>query len=80
MLEAQRDKSVHIEQINHGKSASISRTSLLLNTGARAPALKTGRPVMGSVTILVLCGRFLNGVRTMRPASILARSGSPARM
>jgi len=35
---------------------------------------------MGSVTILTGGRRFLRGVNTMRPASMLASSGSPARM
>jgi hypothetical protein len=68
--EAERDQSIHIQQINHGKLAKISATSLLVNGGASAPALKAGRPVMGSFTILPWWGRFLRGVNTIRPASI----------
>src|ERR1700735_4295752 len=74
--EAQSDQSVHIEQIDHGKFASISSTSLLLMVGAFGPALKAGSPVTGSVTIFIRCGRFLRGVNTIRPSSIFA-SGWP---
>jgi len=48
--EAQSDQSIHIEQIDHGRFASISSTSLLLMVGAFGPALKAGSPVTGSVT------------------------------
>jgi hypothetical protein len=75
--EAQSYQSIHIEQIDHGKFASISSTSLLLMVGAFGPALKAGNPVTGSVTILVRCGRFRRGVSTMRPSSIFASRGSP---
>jgi len=54
LLESQGHKSIHIEQVGHGKSARISRTSLLVNTGACGPALRTGNQVTGSVTIFVL--------------------------
>src|ERR1700722_5960767 len=80
MAESKCNKSIHVQQIFHGKFARISATSLLRNTGASVPALRTGSPVMGSVTILTWCGRFLRGVKTMRPASMLASSGSPARI
>ena len=78
--EAQSDQSVHIQQIHHGKFAKISSTSLLLMVGAFGPALKAGRPVTGSVTIFILCGRFLRGVSTIRPFSIFASRGSPGRI
>jgi hypothetical protein len=78
--EAQSDQSVHIEQIDHGKFASISSTSSLLMVGAFGPALKAGSPVTGSVTIFIRCGRFLRGVSTIRPSSIFASRGSPGRI
>jgi len=78
--EAQSDQSIHIEQIDHGTFASISATSLLLKIGAFGPALKAGRPVTGSVTIFIRCGRFLRGVSTIRPSSIFASRGSPGRI
>ena len=56
--EAQSDQSIHIEQIDHGKFAKISSTSLLLNVGAFGPALNAGSPVTESVTSLTRCGRF----------------------
>jgi hypothetical protein len=68
--EAQGDQSIHVEQIDHGKLAKISSTSLLLIVGAFDPTLKAGSPVTGSVTIFIRCGRFLRGVRTIRPSSI----------
>ena len=74
------DQSIHIEQVDHGKFARISSTSLLLNVGAFGPALKAGHPVTGSVTSLTRWGRFLRGVSTIRPSSILASRGSPARI
>src|ERR1700733_3181041 len=80
VAESKCNKSIHIQQIFHGKFARISATSLLRKTGASVPALRTGRPVTGSVMILTLCGRFLRGVKTIRPASMLASSGSPARI
>src|SRR5205823_3413884 len=78
--ESQRHQSVDIKQILHGKLAKISCTSLLLKIGASGVTLRTGRPVIESITILTLCRRFLRGVKTMRPASIFASSGSPARI
>src|SRR5262249_28448605 len=69
-------QSIHIEQIDHG----VSSTSLLLNVGALAPALRASSPVSGSVTSLTRYRRLRRGVNTMRPSSILASSGSPARM
>ena len=78
--EAQSDQSIHIQQIHHGKFAKISSTSLLLMMGALGPALKAGRPVTGSVTIFIRCGRFLRGVSTIRPSSIFASRGSPGRI
>jgi hypothetical protein len=78
--EAKCDQSIHVEQIDHGKFAKISSTSLLLNVGAFGPALRAGSPVTGSVTSLTRCGRFRRGVNTIRPSSILASSGSPARI
>src|SRR5271169_483835 len=76
--ESERNQGVHIEQINHGKFAKISSTSLLVKVGASGPALKAGSPVAGSVTILTRWGRFLAGVNTIRPASMLASRASPA--
>jgi len=68
MNESQSDQCIHIEQIDHGKFARISSTSLLLKTGTSPPALKTGSPVTGSVTILIFCRALLGGVKTMDPA------------
>jgi hypothetical protein len=56
--ETQSDQSTYIEQIDHGKFASISSTCLLLIVGAFGPALKAGSPVTGSVTIFIRCGLF----------------------
>src|SRR5208282_3993421 len=78
--EPKSDESIHIEQVDHGKFARISSTSLLLNVGAFGPALKAGNPVTGSVTSLTRWGRFLRGVKTIRPSSMLASKGSPARI
>jgi hypothetical protein len=50
--EPEGDQSIHIEQVDHGKFAKISSTSLLLNVGAFGPALSAGSPVTGSVTSL----------------------------
>lgn len=50
--ESKRHQSVYIEQISHGTFVNISSTSLLLNAGAPEPAVRTGSPVAGSVTIL----------------------------
>src|SRR6516162_2290796 len=74
------DESVHVEQVNHGKFAKISSTSLLLNVGAFGPALRAGSPVTGSVTSLTRFGRFRRGVNTILPPSISASSGSPGRI
>src|SRR6202041_620828 len=74
------DPSIHIQQVDHGKFAKISSTSLLLIVGAFGPALNAGSPVTGSVTSFVRWRRFLRGVSTIRPSSMLASSGSPARI
>jgi hypothetical protein len=50
--EPESDQSIHIEQVDHGKLAKISSTSLLLKVGAFGPALRAGSPVTGSVTSL----------------------------
>src|SRR5215469_3140035 len=78
--EPESDQRIHIEQIDHGKFARISSTSLLLNVGALGPALRAGSPVTESVTNLTRCARFRLGVNTIRPFSIFASSGSPARI
>jgi hypothetical protein len=78
--EPESDESIHIEQVDHGKFVRISSTSLLLNMGAFGPALKAGSPVTGSVTNLTRWERFLRGVNTIRPSSILASRGSPGRI
>src|ERR1700693_1375771 len=78
--EAQSDQSIHIEQVDHGKFAKISSTSLLLIVGAFGPALKAGRPVTGSVTIFIRCGLFRRGVSTILPSSIFTSRGSPGRI
>jgi len=41
--EAEGDQSIHIEQVDHGKFAKISSTSLLLKVGALAHCLIAGR-------------------------------------
>ena len=76
--ETQRHESIHIEQIPHGNSDKISETCSLLNVAAFGPALRTGRPVIRSTTMLTRRERVLLGVNTMRPSSTLASSGSPA--
>jgi hypothetical protein len=43
------------------------------------PALKAGSPVTRSITSLTRWRRFLHGVNTIHPSSILASRGSPAR-
>src|SRR5258706_1718332 len=78
--EPEGDQSIHIEQVDHGKFVRISSTSLLLNMGAFGPALKAGSPVTGSVTNLTRWERFLCGVNTIRPSSMLASRGSPGRI
>src|SRR5215469_13937921 len=78
--EPESEQSIYVEQIDHGKFAKISSTSLLLNVGALGPALRAGSPVTGSVTSLTRCSRLRRGVNTIRPFSIFASSGSPARM
>src|SRR5215469_17906670 len=78
--EPESDESIYVQQIGHGKFAKISSTSLLLNVGALGPALRAGSPVTGSVTILTRCSRLRRGVNTIRPFSIFASSGSPARI
>src|SRR5215469_5840287 len=78
--EPESEQSIYVEQIDHGKFAKISSTSLLLNVGALGPALRAGSPVTGSVTSLTRCSRLRRGVNTIRPFSILASSGSPARI
>jgi hypothetical protein len=50
--EPEGDQSIHIEQVDHGKFAKISSTSLLINVGGFGPALRTVRPVTGSVASL----------------------------
>src|SRR5438309_2256883 len=78
-LHSQRHERIHVQQVLHGKSASISRTSSLVRTGASAGPLRTGRPVRGSLTIFARRECFLRGVNTTLAPSILASSASPGR-
>jgi len=73
----ERKQSIHIQQVFHGKSARISRTSALVSLGAFGPAVRTGNPVAGSQTIRPLRGRTFRGVRTICWPSTLASSESP---
>ena len=77
MKVAKSDKRVHVEQVFHGKSAKSSATCLLVRTGALGPALKTGKPVAGSLIIFPLIRRFVAGIKTIRPASVFPSSESP---
>ena len=78
-VESERHQGVDVEQISHGKVDRISSTSLLVRIGAFGPAVSTGKPVMGSLMMRTFLERFLRGVRTIRPPSTLASSGSPGR-
>src|SRR5579863_3818452 len=73
----ERKETIHIQQVDHGKSASISRTAALVNLGALGPAVKTGNPVTGSRMIRALRERGFRGVRTICCPSTLASSESP---
>src|ERR1017187_1341440 len=75
--DAKRQQRTHVEKILHGKSASISSTSLLVRTGAPGPNVRAGNPVTGSITIFPLVFRFLCGVKTIRSPSALTSSESP---
>jgi len=50
----ERDQRIYVKQIFHGKNCRSSATCLLVRTGAFLPALNTGSPVIGSVTIRTL--------------------------
>src|ERR1035437_10916981 len=62
---AKRQKRTQIEKTFHGKSESISSTSLLVRTGAPGPKVTAGNPETGSITIFafawffLLCGKVL---------------------
>ena len=79
LQESKCNKSVDVEQVLHGNSARISRTCLLVNCGASGPALRTGSPVTGSVTIFAFAKRFLRGVKMTRPLRTSVSSKSPGR-
>src|SRR5712692_11816691 len=79
LKETQGKQGVHVEEILHGNTERISRTSLLVRGGASHPALRTGRPVRGSREMRAFCERILRGVNTMRPLTRLASRASPAR-
>jgi hypothetical protein len=72
-------QGVYVEQIFHGKSARISRTSALVSFGELAPAVKTGNPVTSSRMIRAFRERSCCGVRIIRSPSTFASSESPAR-
>jgi hypothetical protein len=75
---AQRNQCTHIEKEFHGKSARICCTCLWVSLGAWGPAVKTGKPVTGSLTIRARCRLPDLGVKIIRPDSTLASSESPA--
>jgi hypothetical protein len=58
-MNTQRRKYIHIKKAFHGKSESISSTSLLVRTGAPGPKVTAGNPETGSTTILPLVLRFV---------------------
>src|ERR1019366_8594236 len=72
-------KRIYIEEAFHGKSESISSTSLLVRTGAPGPKVTASIPETGSITIFAFLNRFFLGVKTIRSPSTLASRGSPAR-
>src|ERR1700689_4342673 len=73
----QRQQSVHVQKVSHGKSARISRTSALVSWGALGPAVRTGNPVTPSRMIRAFRERTFRGVRTICCPSTLASSESP---
>jgi hypothetical protein len=79
-LKSQGYECVYVKEVSHGKSVRSSRTISLVRTGASGPSESIGSPVIGSSIILGLCFGPLAGVSTMRPASTLASSASPARI
>ena len=50
-FEPKCEERVDVQETPHGKSLSNSATISLVNMGASGPALRTGIPVIGSVTI-----------------------------
>jgi hypothetical protein len=79
LKETQRDQSVHVKKIFHGKVERMSSTCLLVSGGASGLAVRAGSPVRGSTTMLVLYRSDLCGVNTIRPPSVFTSSASPAR-
>jgi len=79
LKKSKRHESIHVEEKLHRKLVRISSTCLLFRRGDFGPAERTGSPVSGSSTMLIFEGRDLRGVRTIRPPSIMASSGSPER-
>jgi len=77
---AQRDERVHVEQVSHGKSTSISATGSLVNFGACGPAVKAGKPVIGSVTIRTSYMALGTDCSTIRLCSNVASTLSPGRI
>ena len=65
--ETQRDQGIDVKQIFRGNSAKISRTCLLLKRGAPTPALRTGRPVIGSTRRATFEKRVFRGVNANAP-------------
>ena len=66
LKETQCHKGVYVEEVPHGNSDNMSRTSLLVSGGAFGPAVRTGSPVIRSFTMATLRERGLFGVNTMR--------------
>ena len=75
----QRQQRIHIQKVSHGKSDRMSSTCSLVSCGAPSPALRTGKPVMGSRRIAAFLGRERRGARTIVPLFTLASSASPGR-
>jgi len=78
-LKSQTDQQVYIEQIFHGKSASISSTCSLVSSGRPALASRTGRPLTGSITMRAFLRRDFLGVRTTLPLEVFTSKESPGR-
>jgi len=73
----EREQSIHVQQVSHGKSARASRTCALVSLGAFGPAVSTGSPVTRSRMIRAFRRRALRGISTICCPSILASSASP---
>ena len=68
MREAEGEQRVDVEQVGHGKSASMARTIALVSGGVPTGTMNAGKPDSLLRPILALVGFLLSGFKKIPPS------------